>query len=227
MPLINVPDFHTSLLTLLHSLSKKTYFADMMSKHGHVETVAKNLLACVDSDILQLQGKELTVRRLHEVRMKQHQPWRKDIGYMDYITDDGNHDYFRIHVGQARDGEKRILNNHSLSILSGHHDTLHYYIIWLGMGNRNTNFMRLWSILNATGDEEWSSFRRNVLELMFCFAFQTLPPSELHHHFGGAAGGHSHQTLGLNVLSPLFQNSSPTAAHRTFARKALEVSIDP
>lgn len=86
------------------------------------------------------------------MRLKQNQPWAPDIGYLDYVTDDRDAEYFRNYVGQATNGEVRILSNHCLNILNGHHDTLHYYIIWSGNGHRKANSVRLWTLPYHSGE---------------------------------------------------------------------------
>lgn len=115
---------------------------------------------------------------------------------------------------------------HINAIMSGHYDTLHYYIVYLGNGARCASFITLWRLDEDTDDLAWTRFRQNALELFFCFIFQTLPYramdeiSEQHTRIG------KYEALGLNILSPLFQDSNPSVAARDAARKLLLCSKD-
>lgn len=147
------------------------------------------------------------------------------MGYMSYVTDDRNRQYFRIYIGQSETGPRRIAD-HSEAIRSSHHDTLHYYIPYVGLGNRTVNFLHLWSLLDSDEDQSWNRFRQNALEYFFCFIFQTLPWKTFVCHFPSCKySPFSH--LGLNVLSPLHQGTDASAQVRINARNNLKDSDDP
>jgi hypothetical protein len=108
--------------------------------------------------------------------MQHHQystEWDEDGGYLDFVTDIRDDSYLRFYVGQSTCIGLRI-REHIRAILTGNLDTLHYYILQLGNGQRNANFLRLWThISDISESTEKASFRRglyrNLLEMLFCF----------------------------------------------------------
>lgn len=146
------------------------------------------------------------------------------MGYLSFTTDSRDPDYFRIYVGQTSKGGRRILE-HRTAFLSEHCDTLHYYISFLGRDHRESQFFTLW-VLNGDGRDAWTRFRQNVLELLFCFLFQTLPRATLQPYFAVYMAEGEYEAMGLNILSPLFQDGNPSVAARNAAKKLLLCSKD-
>jgi hypothetical protein len=107
---------------------------------------AKQILDCIDHDVYQLEGTVLSKRVLEEIREGQTDPWPEEIGYVNYVTDSRCESYLPFYVGQTVQSWRRILVEHAQAIMQCDVSTLHYFILWVGNGNRQSNFIRLWTI---------------------------------------------------------------------------------
>lgn len=135
---------------------------------------------------------------------------------MDYVTDERNASYWRGYVGQSN----------SLNIQKKN-DTLHYYVIWKGNGKRAASFIRLWTLTPDSGiDEATRVLFTNMLEMIMCRAFQTLPEAELERFFPTSPDSYHYSTLGLNVVPPLYQNLNLNSSRRSHFILGLEKSVD-
>ncbi|KAJ5753373.1 uncharacterized protein N7511_007526 [Penicillium nucicola] len=178
---------------------------------GGIEAVADTLLGFVRPEILQLQGHPICRETLDEVRSMQDddKDWDGNMGYMDYITDARHRNYKRCYVGQCTDGERRILRQHVQDILQKSRHNLHHFIVWMGNGQRNVNFIRLWACPESVtesgeaSNRNWVKVRMNLLEALFCKAFFT------HHGIMNRHEGNrllQLKSFGLNLMTPLAQN---------------------
>jgi hypothetical protein len=112
-------------------------------------------------------------------------------------------------VGQANVVHHRW-ETHARCILQRDYDTLHYFILQLGGGHRTANLLQLWEIGRNLLPEgaPWPLHQmlKNVLEMLFCRAFQCLLGKQLEPYFGPAnSESGEYSNTGLNVLSPLLQ----------------------
>ena len=212
---VEFPDLEKLLVQILEDIIqgrletyKKLPYGTSIRERG-VLPVANELLKAVRPEARALHGKHVTREALEHVRLQQKAdaPWLEEMGYLDYVTDDRDEDYVRNYVGQCALGHRRILSQHAQSILRGTHDSLHYFILWLGNGHRAANFLRLWSFSDTDSSDatEWHQMRTNILEATFCRAFAS-------HHgmleaiqdtYEGSGLG-----LGLNIMSPLLQGAA-------------------
>jgi hypothetical protein len=136
--------------------------------------------------------------------------WPDAVGYANYVKDNRNDSYLRFYVGQSKEVRRRI-PFHLSSILKGKSDTLHYYICSRGGGHRSSSFIRLWILPPSPYNdklvsESWYRLLHNILEMVFCRAFQSLPSRVLEKFFESPATG-SYADVGLNVASPLLQSA--------------------
>lgn len=128
--------------------------------------------------------------------------WPAYSGYLDYIKDDRNKDYWRPYVGQTSNPAKRI-NKHFEAFKRAKNQPLHYFIASKGRGHRSMNVIRLWSLPNGDciNDGQSRILLSNILETVMCRAFQSLPRTVLQEFFGDQ----EFATTGLNIVPPLFQ----------------------
>ncbi|KAH8692894.1 hypothetical protein BGW36DRAFT_430639 [Talaromyces proteolyticus] len=183
-------------------------YRHLIKAHEGIDKAAAFIVDLVDQDVKALEGETITVDRLNRLRYnrcKFPNRWDGDGGYLDYITDSRSVDYWRGYIGQSKNLKARI-TQHKNAILSGDDNTLHYYILVKGTGYRSANFLRLWTLdLDSSMDQTLATLATNVLEMVFCKAFQTLPAATLERYFGSPVS-ESYSTIGLNVLPPLYQN---------------------
>ncbi|KAI1912220.1 hypothetical protein LOZ61_003381 [Ophidiomyces ophidiicola] len=180
----------TTLATLLieslwqenwYNLRPLSYFG-MIEMYGGKEEVTLAVLRSIPNEIRNLEGKSISVADLDDIQTHQDpcEIWPPHSGYLDYITDDRNPEYWRPYVGQASNpaGAPKY---------------------------RSMNYIRLWSLpQNVVGDKDAGSSRlllNNILETLMCRAFQSLPSIELQKYFGDG----EYATTGLNILPPLLQ----------------------
>ncbi|GIC94190.1 GIY-YIG nuclease family protein [Aspergillus udagawae] len=194
------------------------------------EDLIKVLLNGICPEIRDLEGKEITAERLELIREKQLRDgadlWRTNSGYLDFVLDDRNKDYWRAYVGQSNNPMLRI-SQHIRNIRDRKRDSLHYYIIWKGGYFRSANFIRLWSIPYIGIDSpEIQLIAQNILEVGMCFAFQSLPPATLERIFGEVVGS-PYAGVGLNIVSPLFQGSNIRVEARHHFSQQVACSSDP
>ncbi|KIW75182.1 hypothetical protein Z517_11955 [Fonsecaea pedrosoi CBS 271.37] len=152
--------------------------------------LCEDLISAIDPQIRALEGQEIDRDSLQGVKESQKDDpvlFECDGGYMDYITDTRNHEYFRMYIGQGQAIKVRV-SEHKESIAWGDITSLHYYILTGGQF-RTTNFIRLYRLLpnsflikkNMRNEkvEQLNEVRRTLLELLMTLAFQTLPATEL------------------------------------------------
>lgn len=201
--------------------SKELAYDAEVEDHGGVEAVAKHLCSLVSPEVKCLSGREVTTQMLQEVRQEQvTTPWKGAGGYLDFVTDDRRNDWLRFYAGQFKDPVRRILRQHSESILKGSCTSLHYFMIWMGNGHRTANFIRLWQFPESETLDQWYQIRANILEALFCKAFRStqgfLTGDKI-------ASGH----YGLNVMTPLIQGGGQELSYfKLKASKAMSKSPD-
>lgn len=163
------------------------------------------MLEYIDSRVTGLQNRHVTPQSLEEVRLQQTEPWPLNVGYLDYVTDTRCDNYVRLYVGQSIKSSRRILIDHAQSILQGRCTSLHYFIVWLGNGHRRANFLRLWSLPHELKNSPERQVLSNILETLFIRVFQTDHGSCSPRRAN--SDGATSLRFGLNILSPLLQNS--------------------
>jgi len=136
--------------------------------------------------------------------------WPDAVGYANYVKDNRNDSYLRFYVGQSKEVRRRI-PCHLSNILKGKSDTLHYYICSRGGGHRSSSFIQLWRLPpspynDKLSSENWYGLLHNILEMVFCRAFQSLSSRVLETFFGPPETG-SYANVGLNVAPPLLQSA--------------------
>ncbi|KAH8821080.1 hypothetical protein F5884DRAFT_867049 [Xylogone sp. PMI_703] len=197
-------------------------YHDAIFQHGGVVAVSQELLKHRDEHILPLQGRSITPGVLNTVKEKQGTEWvrsKESCGYYAFITDDRNLQYFRSYVGQTKCARNRIVYGHIQSNLNGDYTTLFYFIAWLGNGHRILNFRRRWSPVSED-DSIWRQVKYNLLESLFCKAFES------HHGSLNSNGTPILGGFGLNILSPLMQNTHLSDIDRGFWASQLRGSSD-
>ncbi|KAM5378165.1 hypothetical protein ACJZ2D_004623 [Fusarium nematophilum] len=234
-PRIRFPYLRHHLSTLLNNLySNKVRdlqgmdYADQISRWD-IDGIIKAAMEQIEPEILDLQGQPLSPEVFLETQAKQFltaRPWPQTAGYVDGVLDRRMPEYIRFYVGQSSRVSTRISIDHVREIRNGSTRHLHYFVLARGHGNRSAHFLRLWSDKNApnTSNESGSaspearkrsSLIQNVLEAVFCRAFESLPPQVLNPLFGEGA----YSYVGLNILSPLLQGKGVS---RTMRAKYLE-----
>lgn len=183
--------------------SQDQYYRDSILAHGGAGAVTQELLSHVDPPIKALEGKEASRKNLDDIRSRQTDPWPTRVGYLDYITDSRLQQYVRLYVGQSGKSYARIIEQHIQAILRGKRDTLHYFILWMGNGNRTSNFIRLWSFVDQDPEDDWYDIKCDILELLFCIYMSSLPLLSIRK---GASALDPPSAFGLNVMSPLHQH---------------------
>lgn len=120
------------------------------------------------------------------------------------------------------------MRTHIPNVLCSAHSSLALYIVFKGNGTRSVSFTRLWYFREPTSpaNEHLRQFERNLLETLFCFAFRSLSQPILAHLFGPLAESLP-DTVGLNVLSPLFQGGFVHGREIGQAISCLSQSPDP
>ncbi|QKX64287.1 uncharacterized protein TRUGW13939_11460 [Talaromyces rugulosus] len=211
-------------------------YSGEIQAHGGIQTVTTEILSCVRPEVLELQEQPVSRKALMETLASQDkdEAWTGPIGYLNFVTDTRCQEWFRLYVGQTNEPQRRIVNQHIQKSLKGSTKSLHYYMIWLGNGDRRVNFIRLWGSpksneANRTGEEKkatqnWEKIKMNLLEALFCKAFFT-------HH--GMLNRCEPNTLvptmtsyGLNVMSPLVYGGFKPDAKRSIFANALSNSPD-
>uniref|UniRef100_A0A093V5P7 Uncharacterized protein n=1 Tax=Talaromyces marneffei PM1 TaxID=1077442 RepID=A0A093V5P7_TALMA len=193
--------------------SLKPFNYPQLMAEKSVEETAEELVSFINPEIKELQGETITALRLLQLENLQSESsinWEVDGGYLDFITDDRNPAYFRSYVGQSN-FPKRRENYHINAILANYDSALHYHVPIKGYGHRHPNFIQLWK----TGPDQVGEFYdqtllilvKNILEMVPCMAFQTLPPTILKEYFEPENVQNS-TMLGLNIVPPLYQTVS-------------------
>lgn len=194
--------------------------------HGGVQAVAKDLVTYILPEIKRLQGKTVTRQTLDtiwSIQYENQEQWDSPTGYLDYVTDDRNYHYFRLYHGQAAVACKRIIHDHGQAISQCFHNSLHYFILWLGNGHRSANFLRVWALSRSekiTIEEQWPKMKMTFLE------FVSIRASHAHHGLLLANGEGNALGFGLNIMMPLVQGSTVSAMCCTQANALLITSRD-
>ncbi|KAL5338938.1 hypothetical protein BJX70DRAFT_398139 [Aspergillus crustosus] len=235
-PNIRVPMFAHSIKRLAKYLCRpvdpllnQMQYAAVIQNYGGPTSVAQILVSAIEPDLLALEGTEVRREHLDQIRATQSQeqdktPWMPYSGYMDYVTDSRDLKYWRVYIGQSKNPPSRI-SQHIRNIINGHDDTLHYYVILQGKGYRSANFIRLWTLVCP--DYVPSSVQdifANILEMVMCRAFESLPKGVLEEYFGHLSDKSSN--LGLNIIPPIFQSLRLAPMHRKQFKMGLETSGD-
>ncbi|KAH7309675.1 hypothetical protein B0I35DRAFT_440443, partial [Stachybotrys elegans] len=195
-------------------------YAATIASHGGVQQVAAGLVEMIRPEIRLLEGQRITPEVLLEVSAQQTHRWPRFGGYMSAITDDRKSDYLRLYVGQSKTLCRRILRGHTQEILRSSYSTLHYFIIWLGNGHRTANFSLLWSAPPDSIWDDWLSLQFNLLEALFCRAFQT-------HHGCLSPEADRRPGMGLNIISPLLQGRIMSEVQKLQQVGQVSSSSDP
>lgn len=208
---------------LREELPGSRMYRDLILQQGGVAAVSQELLKHIDEHIRDLQGRSITTETLSMVKEKQGTEWlrsKESCGYYALVTDDRNLAYLRSYVGQTKCARRRILYGHIQSNLQGDYTTLFYFIVWLGNGHRTLTFLRLWSPLSEE-DSIWRQVKFNLLESLFCKVFES------HHGSLSRNGAPILGGFGLNIISPLMQNTHLSEIDRGFWTNQLRGSSDP
>ncbi|KAI1277581.1 hypothetical protein F5Y07DRAFT_407170 [Xylaria sp. FL0933] len=194
-------------------------YSAMIHQNGGMKHVLEHLLNMVLPEVKALAGHHVTPELLQETRKQQKGEWTGGGGYLDFVTDDRDPQWLKLYVGQYTVAVRRILRQHSQSILNGSYESLHYFILWMGNGHRAANFLRLWQFPDSPTDP-WYKVRANILEYCFCKAFRSLVT--IH-------ADSSNRTPGLNVLSPLVQGGGKSVVQclNLKATEAMRGAADP
>jgi hypothetical protein len=152
-------------------------------------------------------------------------------GYLDFVLDDRDAKYTRYYVGQSNQIEGRI-QTHKHNISQRNNNTLHYYIIAMGEGHRRPNFLSLWSLPQGHHVDEKKRQRRdllfnNILETVFCRAFESLPAETLQNYFGPSEKTTGYSGVGLNVAPPVLQGVRLDSLQTMKFKISLAQSSDP
>lgn len=225
---------HDTLLSTSHleiDLNRKPYCA-VIQAFGGRDSFIEMAYDTVLPELKNLQGKPVTAESLHHVRREQaKQPsiWdRPHGGYLNFVTDRRDMNYWRPYIGQAGAPKIRISTHHS-NVQAGHQNSLHYWIIKIGEGQRQANFIRLWTIsFPPKVDDMVKLVFENFLEKVMCRAFQSLPPATLKEFFGPSpCSTGEYSGLGLNVVSPLYQGKRLGTLVRHKISQKWDQSPDP
>ncbi|KAJ5715261.1 uncharacterized protein N7483_012442 [Penicillium malachiteum] len=163
--------------------SRNMDYPGYIEAHGKSEAVAEELLRSVVPEIVKLEGQEVTMEILRNIQTQQDsdKDWTAAMGYLDFITDNRDWEWYRLYVGQCINSLRRIINGHAQQILKAEYGSLHHFMVWLGNGSQSANFIRLWMIEDEeetekpkdAKEEEWKQMKMNILEALFCKAFST------------------------------------------------------
>ncbi|KAK2751804.1 hypothetical protein FQN55_009246 [Onygenales sp. PD_40] len=236
-PPIVVPSFQeitTTLVERLRSSQEQSInhipYAQVIAMCGGVEPITSALVACIDPHVKALEDRVVTPRELNgilNIQCKEANPWPSNSGYMNFVTDLRNDNYWRPYVGQSEKPRMRI-QQHTRNILALKRDTLHYYIVWKGNGQRTCNFIRLWTLVIPEGkNTDLEVVFNNILEMVMTRAFESLPSTTLEEWFGLPEGRQSFSGVGLNVIPPLLQGRSLSPFTRHTHSLRLEDCQDP
>jgi hypothetical protein len=146
-------------------------------------------------------------------------------GYLDFITDQRCQSYWRGYVGQSK-GLIRRLIDHINAVRQGQHYTLHYHVVWKGQGHRSVNFIMIWRI-EEEKHEDVLAVSNNILEMVMCRIFQTLPSNTLERYSGARAQAEPYSTLGLNIVPPTLQSVPLSSSRKHGFTFELTESPDP
>lgn len=137
-----------------------------------------------------------------------------------YITSEDMEFYWRPYVGQSNQLSRR-LHEHVKAFHLRQADSLVYWIA--SRSNlRQMNFIRLWQLqLEESMKESWDLIN-NLVEMLMCLCFQSLPLPQLQRFIGG----HQLATTGLNVVSPLLQGIRLGGSEKAVYRGELLCSTD-
>ncbi|KAG2022220.1 hypothetical protein GB937_004315 [Aspergillus fischeri] len=152
-------------------------YTDVVSLFDSIDSFTEVLLGTVDPTIRNLEGRIITrslyvqsngliLDEVRQAQAKHETQWPLNSGYLDYVSDDRDPDYWRPYVGQSSNTEQRIAQ-HVRAIRTGDTDTLHYFVIRRGDGHRTANFIRLWTLaLPENVDPVINNALNNILEMI-------------------------------------------------------------
>jgi hypothetical protein len=168
---------------------------------------------------------QINIFRLRGIRERQNSPWAKDVGYLIFITDDRNPLYFRMYVGQTARSKRCLIKEHGHAFRIGKRTTLLYWICSRDNGERCANFIRLWEMSRNIPKGQWRDVITNVLEMVFCEAFESLPSASQKLFYSTSRP--SNRGFGLNVMPPLLQVLRLNPAQKTVWNIPVSNSTDP
>jgi len=105
------------------------------------------------------------------------------------------------------------INTHIQAFINGDESTLHYHIYQLGQGHRSFHFIRTFSF-NPDSSMEYDKYFLflNVLEMVMCLSFQTLPYSTIIKFLPFECVEEvKFHSIHLNIAPPLLQGQTVTA----------------
>ncbi|OJJ55566.1 hypothetical protein ASPSYDRAFT_1159393 [Aspergillus sydowii CBS 593.65] len=202
----------------------KPYREEIM-KHGGQEEVAECLLNLIPEEIRELEKRVVSAATFQALITagRNRDTWKNPMGYISILKDSRNERWWRAYVGQCRNASRRIVRQHAQDILQNSKRNLHHFMLWIGNGNRSTNFVLLWAFPEGTVEDAWYSTRSNILETVFCKAFRThhgiLEPID-------APSSRDMRSFGLNIMSPLVQGGVLSALTRIRANSGPTRSPD-
>ncbi|KAJ9366058.1 hypothetical protein DTO282E5_9258 [Paecilomyces variotii] len=234
-PEVIIPCFEAITTSLVENLHREVWKEfDILSYWGHIEmlgglkAVVSETLRCIHPKIRSLEGKRVTPQTLDDIRCSDPAHWPAHSGYLSYVKDLRNSQYWRAYVGQSSKPAHRI-KQHMDAYFKRDQSTLHYYILSKARSHRSMGFIPLWSIPLSDSDESETCrhlLLSNVLEMVMCRAFQTLSNAALQKFFGDADKS-EYANVGLNILPPLLQGLEVSRSTRRLYTKGFEDSPDP
>uniref|UniRef100_A0A8H7NKH2 Uncharacterized protein n=1 Tax=Bionectria ochroleuca TaxID=29856 RepID=A0A8H7NKH2_BIOOC len=198
---LTVPVFKDIIILLLGRMVndefeelKSMNFPETISKWGSLHEIAEIAIAQILPQFLELQGKPLTAEIIHKIHQDQFEDpiiWtEKDIGgYVLIGLDDRDKYYIRYYIGQSFRLSTRVCIQHAEAIWNSDTRRLCYYVLTKGKGYRSASFVRLWSTDFSTIQtlpDKQIELLQNVLEMVFCLTFESLPASVLKAFLGRA-----------------------------------------
>ncbi|KAJ9324384.1 hypothetical protein DTO027B5_4235 [Paecilomyces variotii] len=212
-PEVIIPCFEAITTSLVENLHREVWKEfDILSYWGHIEmlgglkAVVSETLRCIHPKIRSLEGKRVTPQTLDDIRCSDPAHWPAHSGYLSYVKDLRNSQYWRAYGGQSSKPAHRI-KQHMDAYFKRDQSTLHYYILSKARSHRSMGFIPLWSIPLSDSDASETCrhlLLSNVLEMVMCRAFQTLSNAALQKFFGDADKS-EYANVGLNILPPLLQ----------------------
>jgi hypothetical protein len=119
---------------------------------------------------------------------------------------------------------------HTGSIIANENTALLYYVVIKGGGHRSINFLHHWAVdpVRLGGvfyGKKLIQIAKNILEMVFCNAFQSLDPRILQKYFN-LDDSESSTMLGLDILPPLYQGVSVGGEARKAFTLHCQTSVD-
>jgi hypothetical protein len=90
------------------------------------------------------------------------------MGYIDFVTNNRDANYFHLYHKQAFIAYRRIVQDHSQSIAGGAYLTLHYFILWMGNSHRAANILKVWALPEGYREEHSEEWANMIMTFLKC-----------------------------------------------------------